>query len=208
ATIAATGGAGTFNSCALAASGGNGSSGRIRLEAEVFQRTAATSPGYSFAQPQEIFVAGLPSLRIASVAGMPAPAQPTGSADILLPAGTPNPVAVLFETTNVPLGNTVQLTVTPATGPAVSVISNAISGTEASGSASADVNIPTGPSILAATVSFTVLASTGQDLSRYAQGEPVERVRLSTNPATGSTTTLITGSGREFSVPSNLVAGF
>jgi hypothetical protein len=206
--ITAAGGSIGSNSCDSRGTGGNGSGGRIRLEAEVFQRTAATSPGYSFAQPQEIFVAGLPSLRIASVAGMPAPAQPTGSADILLPEGTPNPVTVLFETTNVPLGNTVQLTVTPATGPAVSVISNAISGTDASGSTSADVDIPTGPSVLSATVSFTVLASVGEDLSRYAQGEPVERVRLSTHPATGSTTTLITRSGREFTVPSNWVAGF
>ncbi|MGR9106624.1 MAG: hypothetical protein ACU843_06790 [Gammaproteobacteria bacterium] len=206
--ISATGGSGTINSCDPIASGGNGSHGRIRLEAETFQRTAATTPGYSFSQPGEVFVAGLPSLAITSVAGMIAPAQPTGSADIVLPENTPNPVVVIFTTRNVPLGNTVELTVTPATGAAVRVISDAISGSEADGSARVEVDIPDGPSTLSARVSFTVSASLRDDLSRYALGEPVERIRLSINPVGDSTTTLITSSGREFKLPSNLLAKF
>ena len=162
------------------AGGGAGSSvGRIRLEAEIMQRTSATSPGFSFAQPGDVFVAGLPSLTITSVAGVAAPAQPTGSADIVLPETTPNPVEVIFSTSNVPLGNTISLKVTPATGASTSTLSDALDGTEASGTASANIDLPDGPSILSAQVSFTVTASLGQDLSRFAQGEQVERVVLS-----------------------------
>lgn len=206
--ISAVGGGARLNGCNHEARGGAGSHGRIRLEAEIMQRTAATTPGFSFAQPQDVFVAGLPGLRIISVAGVNAPAQPTGSADIVLPETTPNPVEVVFSTTNVPLGNTVKLTVTPASGAATSVISDAIAGTEASGSASASIDLPDGPSILSAQVSFTVTASLGQDLSRFAQGERVERVILAANLSGNSLTTLITESGKEYALPSNRLALF
>lgn len=206
--ITAVAGSTNSNNCQFFGSGGNGAHGRIRLEAEIMQRTAATTPGFSFAQPQDVFVAGLPSLRIISVAGVNAPAQPTGSADIVLPETTPNPVEVVFSTTNVPLGNTVKLTVTPASGAATSMISDAIAGTEASGSASASIDLPDGPSILSAQVSFTVTASLGQDLSRFAQGERVERVILAANLSGNSLTTLITESGKEYALPSNRLALF
>ncbi len=207
-TISAEAGGHGNNTCEGRAKGGNGSHGRIRLEAEIMNRTAATIPGFSFAQPQEVFVAGLPSLKIASVAGVNAPAQPTGSADIVLAETTPNPVEVVFSTSNVPLGNTITLKVTPASGASVSVISDAIDGTEASGSATASINLPDGPSILSAQVSFTVTASLGQDLSRFARGEPVERVILAANMAGDAITTLITQSGKEYSMPSNQLAAF
>lgn len=206
--ITAVAGGTNSNSCLFDGKGGSGSHGRIRLEAEIMQRTAATTPGFSFAQPQDVFVAGLPGLKIISVAGVNAPAQPTGSADIVLPETTPNPVEVVFATTNVPLGNTVKLTVTPASGAATSVISDAIDGTEASGSASASIDLPDGPSILSAQVSFTVTASLGQDLSRFAQGERVERVILAANLSGNSMTTLITESGKEYALPSNRLALF
>ncbi len=46
-----------------------GGAGRIRLEAENITRTAASSPAASIGQPGELYVAGLPTLRIVSAAG-------------------------------------------------------------------------------------------------------------------------------------------
>jgi len=186
--------------------GGNGGLGRIRFETETITRVAVTTPTFSFSQPQEIFVAGLPGLRITRVAGVDAPLAPTGSADITLPEATPNPVTVEFATNGVPLGNTITLTVTPPSGATTSAISNALVGTVDNATASVSVNLPTGPSTLSAAVSFTVTASIGDAMKNFAKGERVERVVLAAVPGKGSTTTLITASGKEYSYPSLMPA--
>ena len=207
--ITANGGSrGTYTPNTSFVNGGSGSAGRIRLEAEIYTRTAATSPNFSFAVPQDIFVAGMPSLRITSVAGIAAPAAPTGNEDIVLPESTPNPVTVEFATTGVPVGNTVDLTVTPSSGPAVTVTSPAITGVEAAGVASVSVDLPDGPSVLSAEVSFTVTVAMNNqfDYSRFARGESVDRIRLSADPNMGSLTTLITTAGNEYTWPSSALA--
>lgn len=181
--------------------GGYGAAGRIRLEAETFTRTAASNPVHSFGSPSSAFVAGLPTLRITSVAGTAAPASPTGNADITLPSTTPNPVTVEFATTGVPTGNTVSLRVTPAYGDSVTVVSPAITGTTAAGTASVSATLPTGPSVLSATTTYTIVVAMGEALSIYAQGETVEKVRLSTTMNGPTLATLITKSGKEFEVP-------
>ena len=207
--ITANGGSiGTITPNSGGSQGGAGSPGRIRLEADIYTRTAATSPAFSFAVPQDIFVAGLPNLRITSVAGIAVPASPTGDEDVVLPETTPNPVTVEFATTGVPVGNTVDLTVTPSSGPVVTVTSPAITGTEAAGVTSVSVDIPDGPSVLSAEVSFTVTVAMNEqfDYSRFAKGEPVKRIRLSVDPTLGSLTTLITAAGNEYTWPSNDLA--
>ncbi len=186
--------------------GGNGGSGRIRLEAEIFERTAGTNPGFTFAAPGDVFVAGLPALRVARVAGVDVPLQPTGDADITLPATTPNPVTVEFETSGVPVGNTVTLQVAPRNDLPTTAVSDALAGTEASATASVVVDLPEGPSTLSASVSFTVTASIGDALKNFAEGERVERIELAAAPGQGSTTTLITVSGKRYTWPSNAVA--
>lgn len=184
--------------------GGDGSAGRIRFESETFTRTASTSPAFAFSQPDEIFLAGMPALVITSVAGVTAPAVPSGSSDIVLPEATPNPVTVDFATSGVPLGNTVTLRVIPARGETITAISGAISGTEASATASATVNLPDGPSTLAAEVSYTVTVAMGEDLSRYTGGIMVASVRLSHDAINGAQTTLITIEGKEITLPSSM----
>ena len=179
-----------------------GGKGRIRFEAENFLRTSGTDPAFTFGAPGDVFVAGLPTLTITTVAGVPAPTQPTGDADITLPEGTPNPVTVEFQTASVPDGNTVTLTVTPANGVPVVAVSNALTG----GQANVDVDLPDGPSILSATVSFTVTAAIGDMMKHFAQGERVERIVLAAAAGAGSTTTFITVSGKEYTWPSNAVA--
>lgn len=180
---------------------GNGGAGRIRLEAETITRTAASNPAHSFGSPSSVFVAGLPTLRITSVAGVAAPASPTGNADITLPSTTPNPVTVEFATTGVPVGNTVSLRVTPAYGTATTVVSPAITGSDVAGTASVSVALPSGPSVLSASTTYTIVTAMGEALSIYAQGETVEKVRLTTMMNGPTLATLITRSGKEFEVP-------
>jgi len=178
--------------------GGSGAVGRIRFEAENFLRTAATNPAFTFAAPGEVFVAGMPALSITSVAGVAAPAEPTGNADITLATGTPNPVTVAFHASGVPVGNTVTLTVLPANAAPLTAVSDALAGTDASSTASASVNLPDGPSVLQATVSFTVTAAIGDALKNYAKGERVERIELAAASGAAPLATLITVSGKRY----------
>ena len=196
-------GAGTLGALGYAgqAAGGAGSSGRIRLEAENITRTAVSNPGHSFGAPGPIFIAGTPTLAITTVGGVAVPVAPTGVADVSLPASTVNPVNVAFQTTGVPVGNTVTVKVTPALGATSSVISTALTGSTANATASADVTLPTGPSTLQATLTYTIVASLGDILSRYAMNERVEKITLSAAPGQASKATLITVSGKQFDAP-------
>lgn len=187
-------------------SGGAGSEGRIRLEAETFTRTAASNPVHSFSLPGPVFIAGLPTLTISSVAGVAAPASPTGNADITLPANTPNPVTVVFKTTGVPVGNTIKLTITPANAAPSSVVSPALSGTTESATASVTVTLPSGPSVMSATTTYTIVAALGDLMSMYAQGERVEKITLAAVLGGQTKATLITVSGKEFAAPAAALA--
>lgn len=184
--------------------GGNGGVGRIRLEAEISQRTAATDPAYTLGQPGSIFLAGLPSLRITSVGDVVAPANPSGSADITFPATLANPVTVQFATTGVPPGSAVKLTVKPAIGAPAEVTSAGLVGTTDSATASVSVNLPKGPSVLLATATYTLSLAQGEALSVYARGERVERVEIAASSGGESMVTLVTVSGKKYTVPSNI----
>lgn len=175
----------------------NGGAGRIRLESETLTRTAATSPPYVGGIPSVTFVPGLPTLRIASVAGVAVSATPTGA--IALPTGTPNPVTVTFTTSGVTVGSSIKLTVNPARGQAFSVTSAPTTGTTESATASVDVDLPVLTSILQASVTYTIVASLGDALgNQYAKGERVERIELTAGLGGESTATLITVSGKRY----------
>lgn len=186
--------------------GGSGGSGRIRLEADVLQRTASTNPAYSNGPPGDLYVAGLPTLRIASVAGTAAPASPTGVADIQLPADTPSPVTVAFEASGIPLGNIVELSVIPARGAKASTVSNALDGNLDLATATALIDLPQGPSTLMATVTYTLVAGLKEGLERFA-GEPVESIRVEATLSDETRYLLVTKSGRQLSIsPAQLAA--
>lgn len=208
-TISAQGGgAGVIPTCdgvAAVQQGSAGAPGRVRLEADSITRTAASNPVASSALPGTVFVAGTPTLRIASVAGVAAPAQPTGNADVTLPASTPNPVTVVFETTGVPVGNTVQVTVTPAFGTRSTAITPALTGSTALATASTSVNLPVGPSVLSAQTTYTVVAALGDLLKNFAGNERVEKVTLMATLGGPSKARLITVSGREYEVPADVL---
>jgi hypothetical protein len=187
--------------------GGSGGVGRIRLEAENITRTAASNPGHTFGAPGPVFVAGFPTLRITSVAGVAVPAQPTGNADVTLPATVANPVTVTFSTTGVPVGNTVKLTLTPANAAPTTAISPALVGTTDAATASVQVSVPSGPSTLQATTTYTIVASLGDLLgNQFAKGERVEKIEVSAGLQGASTVTLVTVSGKRYPMSGPLPA--
>lgn len=207
-TVSAAGGAAGVvvgTSCCLYSSPSAGAIGRVRFESETYTRTAASTPAHSFAAPSQVFVAGTPTLTISSVAGTSAPAAPTGNADITLPASTPNPVTVEFTTTGVPVGNTVQLTLSPAYGDKVTAISPALSGSTATATASVSVSLPVGPSVLSAQTTYTVVAALGDLLRNYAGNERVEQVTLIATLGGPQRIKLTTVSGKEYEAPAEVL---
>ena len=148
----------------------------------------------------------MPVLRIASIGGTAVPTNPTGTADVALPATLTNPVSVNFETTNIPPGSTVELRVVPAYGAVVKALSPAITGSNASGNTSVSISLPQGPSTLQAITSYTVTVAMGESLSRFAQNERVEKVQIIAGVgAAESTARLITVSGKSFDVPTSVL---
>jgi hypothetical protein len=201
-TIQARGGTQGDNGSNGSYRGGPGAAGRIRLEADTIQRTTAGDPWFRAGTPSALFLPNLPRLRITRVAGSATPDAPTGRADLLLPGTIGNPVTVEFETAGIPpAGNRVRLTLTPANAAAVVTDSSELSGTEALAVASASVTLPSGPSVLLATITYQVSLALGESLSRFAGNERVERVRLSGGHAPVQAVTLITVSGKEYDVP-------
>jgi hypothetical protein len=182
-----------------------GAAGYVRFEADNITRTAAATPLASIDTPSTVFVAGAPTLRIVSVAGVAAPAAPTGNADVTLPESTPNPVTVAFETTGVPVGNTVRLTVTPAFGAKTTATTPALTGSTALATASVNVSLPVGPSVLSAQTTYTVVAALGDLLKNFAGNERVEKVTLMATLGGPSKARLTTVSGKEYEVPAEVL---
>ena len=204
---ASNGGANGISSCSNVYSGGSGSLGRIRLEAENITRTATSYPAHSFGAPGPVFISGMPTLKITSVAGLAVPDAPSGVGDVSLPSTTANPVNVTFATTGVPVGNTIKLTVTPTSGAVTTAISPALAGDASAATASVAITLPTGPSTLLATVTYTVVASVGDALSVYAANERVESVTLQAGLGGGEAKAVLrTVSGKEFTIPASVLA--
>lgn len=189
--------------------GGAGGNGRIRLEATTLTYTGTTTPLTVTSLPQPIFPGtGQPALAIASIGGIAAPPNPTGSVlgapDVMLPVGTPNPVAVGVTASNVPMGTTVQVSATPQSGARTTATCTLLDGTQASSTCSAGISISlTQTNILTASATFPLVASAGSG-PIYAEGEEVEWVKVSSTLGGPSTVTYITSSGKE--VPATAIA--
>ena len=182
-------------------SGADGGHGRIRLEAENMLRTSNTVPFASISTPGVVLLANAPSIRIASVGGIAAPPSPTGHRDVVLPNLTTNPVAVTFETANVPVGTIISLSAVPERGTPVTVNSDGVTGTQASGTDSASIDLPNGNSVLTAQTTFTVTAASGDALRHYAGGERVEQVQLAFVAGVGTQATYISVTGKAYTWP-------
>lgn len=207
-SITVTGGSGGFRSGAAQENGGSGGIGRIRVEASTNTATITYAQVPSIDKPGALALPGSPSLTITSVAGVAAPASPTGSfssPDISLPAGTANPMTIALAAVNIPLGTTVTVTVKPLDGAASSATSTALTGTLAASTATASLTIPTNqPSVISASATFT-LAALPDAGPLFAQGKQVERIRVAAILGGLPTITYITRSGRE--VPVDALSG-
>ena len=148
----------------------------------------------------------IPTLSITRVAGIDAPANLTGYGDITIPVGTPNPVSVELRATGIPPGGTVTVTVSPSSGPSVSVTSTILVGTQASSTASAQISVPNGLSSVQASANYAVPLALVEPLTRFA-GESVKNLKLASVLNGGAAKTFaVTASGRELEVPPALLS--
>lgn len=189
---------------------GLGGHGYIRIEAcsyNGFQPTATPTttstndPIISLAAPSSVIYPSAPMLRIVSVAGLAAPATPTGSfhgtPDIVVPTAQANPVAVALEATNVPLGTTASVVLVPETGSIVTVQSTGLAGNLATSTATANVTLPaTGSSLISAHLSFTPSGNRPLKSELLIDGEPVKRIEVAAKFGGQSEVTYITESGK------------
>jgi hypothetical protein len=180
----------------------HGGLGRIRLEADVNNRTGSTDPSYTIGLPSNVFPASPPGLSITSISGTAVPASPGGTynqPDMLLPSTTTNPVGVDISASNIPAGTTVKVWIIPQYGSATSVDA-ILSGTDQSSTASASINLSTTYSnIVTAEATFTVLQA------MYWNGEEIDKVKVATRMGGEPETVYVTRSGKE--IPGNLIAG-
>ena len=186
--ISALGGTG-YNS-----SLGAGGKGRIRLEADVIDRTAGTDPPYSLGAPSSIFLPNPPTLSINTVAGTTVPANAAGSysqPDIMLASSTTNPVAVEVGATDIPVGTVVKVWILPRYGNATS-FNATLNGSDQSSTATASVTISTVyANVITAEATFTV------QQAMLWNGEAIEKVRATASLGHGSKTVYITSSGNK-----------
>ena len=186
--------------------GANGGGGYVRLEA--FDLTSLNfvlisfgtqPPRVTMATPGIVIPANPPTIRIVSVAGIAPPSQPNGSLqgapDIILPTNQSNPVSVALAASNIPLGTTLQVTLTPESGVRVSTQSTALTGTLASSTATASVTIPDGISVIQASGTIDVAA-----LAMMINGERIKSIEVTAVYGGRQTTTYITASNKRIKV--------
>jgi hypothetical protein len=183
--------------------GNDGGAGRVRLEFCQNNFLGSFPLGTSIAtSASPIFLANLPTLAISAIEGATLPSNPAGSfnlpPDLTFGAGTSS-VTVNLAAKNVPLGTTVTVKVTPQAGLPTSVTSTALSGTLANSTASAEVTLATGKSLITAEATITINqgGGAGLQLGRI-DGEQIEKVRIAATYGGASSLTYITASGKEF----------
>lgn len=174
--------------------------------AEAFTLTSFTplipqfSPQPILGLPNPIQIPNAPQLRIVSVAGVAAPAIPVGSLsgapDITLPSTQPNPVSVVLEAVNVPVGVFADLRLTPSTGASSTVISSVFTSTGAPSttSATAQVNLSLGISLI--TASLTVDLTQAKLEPLFMDGERIDKIEVTAVFGAESQTTYITSNGK------------
>jgi hypothetical protein len=196
----------------LQAVGGlTGGSGIIRIEA--FQNPFAgnTDPLPAVDKPGIVIPPNVPTLRIASIAGVAVPPNPQGPvaspADVVIPPGTVNPIPVVIEGINIPPNSqiTVRISGRQEDGSSVSrEVMATLMGDAVMTRATVQLNFTAGLNIVEAFGTFVLLMQQAQQLPRV-QGERLERVRVESRLGQGSRTIYITASGAE--VPAEQLFG-
>ncbi len=178
--------------------GGLGGTGRIRYEANF----SDMNNGHTIASaPSPVFQANMPTLTITALNGESVPASPSGSydsPDVVLDLTTDNPLTVDIAATNIPTGTTVTVILNPIYKEAISFTSTALTGTEASSTATASVTMPSWATqmIFQANVTFSIEeASLGYP--KYAEGEKIEKISVAMEMGGKSKVYYITESGKK-----------
>jgi hypothetical protein len=170
--------------------------GRIRIESYNLS-LGSMNPYPSITLPNAVVMPNIPSLSITQINGVLVPPAATGSytsPDISLPAATSSPVSVDVSAANIPVGTSVEIDAVPQSGSSSSVTTTLV-GTDASSTASANLNISTTfPSIISAQTTFNV------QTAMYFGGEKIEKVKVASSLTDGKSKVIyITKSGKEIS---------
>lgn len=199
ATLNVSGGAGGTG-CYYGGCGGAAGIGYVRVEAYDYSAFAPSGnpQNISFAVPNPVALTNTPQLRIASVAGVAAPATPVGSfqavPDVVVPASQANPVTIALEAAYIPLGTVVQVTLIPNSGARTTVSSSALAGTEAASTATASLTLPAGMSVISATAVCDLTLASARPM--FIDGERVNRIEVAVVFGAASEVTYVTQSGR------------
>jgi hypothetical protein len=185
--------------------GGDGSAGFISIEAyNSTNFTPRVFPNVSAARydiPGKVFLDNAPTLRITTVAGINAPAEPKGTLgngpDIVFTTPPTNPVTVGLQATNIPVNTIITVILTPESGAYSTVQSTPLAGTSASSTATASVNLPQGRSLLNAIVTIDVNAGTAYLAPGLIEGERVKQIKIAAVWGGDSELIYITESGKE-----------
>jgi hypothetical protein len=131
--------------------------GRIRFDS-LDNSFSGQIIGAVFTQGSQFIILPTPGqgaqLTVASVAGVPVSASPTGvlaTPDAVLSAQQANPVVIVVSCANLPLNTPITVTVKPATGAAVSAVGSNSTGTAAASTATVLINMPRGGGLIYAT---------------------------------------------------------
>ena len=200
------------NPCLAVNSGPNnfnlptGSWGIIRVEGFDLSQYVprCSSNEHTLGQPNPVTLPNTPTLRIASVGGVTAPANPRGSVnappDVVVPASVANPVQVVVNGTNLPSGTTLQVKLTPETGDPTTV-AGTLTGSTSSSSATVNIALPAGgTSVIRATVTLDVLVALGRPT--FINGEKVSTVEVASTFGGASEVVYVTSSGRRITAAS------
>ena len=136
-----------------------------------------------------------------SIAGVAAPANPTGTfldePDVSLPASSAGSATVVVEAKGVPAGTRVKVVVSPATGAASISETGALSGDLTLATGSAFVNLPAGMSVVTATAYVDV---SDPATALVVEGERVVGVELAAGFGGASDAVYVLRSGKRVHV--------
>ena len=138
-----------------------GSGGTIRIEGDATQFNVTVngqSTGTVVATAGPVQPANTPTLHITSVGDIQVSATPSGNVntpDVTFQTPPADPVTVTLTASNIPLGTSAKIRVTPQSGSFTEVTSSAFTGSAASSTATASVTIPPGFGAITASATFT-----------------------------------------------------
>jgi len=192
------------------ASSGTGGTGRTRIESFNLSFYGTSNPAFTYGIPGSVFGSAPPSIAITSIAGISAPAIPTGSfvaPDVSLPNTTVNPVPVTITATNIPVGTNFTIRVIPsgwkttAVTNDLPVVTTTLSGTTAFSTGSANVTIPPTCSAIGLACTSVIVAQATFTVTAFNyNGEEIDQVRVARSSNGTSGLFYIAKSGKEIKV--------